>query len=145
MAIKKVVPAFDNNPLKAVRKVPTDGDTLYFYTAKKGNDTVGYAIETFSNKGFGGKIRLMTGFLPNGTINKTTVLEMKETPGLGDKAQKTDWSKQFDGKNPATFKLSVKKDGGDVDAITASTITSRAYCDAVQRAYNALEKKGGKK
>ena len=59
---------------------------------------------------------------------------------------KTNWSTQFEGKNPASFKLKVKKDGGDVDAITASTITSRAYCDAVQRAYNALEtEKGDKK
>ena len=56
---------------------------------------------------------------------------------------KTNWSMQFNGKNPAHYRLKVKKDGGDVDAITASTITSRAYCDAVQRAYNAFEK-GGK-
>jgi electron transport complex protein RnfG len=47
---------------------------------------------------------------------------------------------QFEGKNPADFKLSVTKDGGDVDAITASTITSRAYCKALQNAYNALMK-----
>ena len=136
---------YDNDPMKDVRKIPTDGDTLYIYTATYKNDTVGYAIETYSNKGFGGQMRLLTGFLPDGTINDIAVLELKETPGLGDKAQKTDWAKQFNGKNPATFKLSVKKDGGDVDAITASTITSRAYCDAVQRAYDALGKKGGEK
>ena len=145
MAMKKVLPEYDNDLMRSVRKIPVDGDTMYIYTAKKGNDTVGYAVETFSNKGFGGKIRLLAGFLPNGTINNIAVLDMKETPGLGDKAQKTDWAKQFNGKNPATFKLSVKKDGGDVDAITASTITSRAYCDAVQRAYNTYKKEGGKK
>jgi len=52
---------------------------------------------------------------------------------------------QFKGKNPKDFKLSVTKDGGDVDAITASTISSRAYCDAVERAYNAFVKEGGAK
>ena len=57
--------------------------------------------------------------------------------------KKSNFSLQFEGKNPETFKLKVKKDGGDVDAITASTISSRAYCDAVIRAYNAL-KEGGK-
>ncbi len=51
---------------------------------------------------------------------------------------------QFNEKNPAEFALKVKKDGGPVDAITAATISSRAFCDAVQRAYNTL-KKGGQK
>ena len=51
---------------------------------------------------------------------------------------------QFTNKNPADFRLSVKKDGGPVDAITAATISSRAFCDAVQRAYNTLQK-GDKK
>ncbi len=146
MAIERVTPVFNNNPGKDVFKVPSDGDSVYFYVAMKGNDTVGYAAETFSNKAFGGKLMLMVGFLPDGTIKNIAVLEHKETPGLGDKMlkSKTNWSMQFNGKNPAKFKLKVKKDGGDVDAITASTITSRAYCDAVQRAYNAFEK-GGKK
>jgi electron transport complex protein RnfG len=69
------------------------------------------------------------------------VISHAETPGLGEKMQKnkSDFSVQFMGKNPADFKLAVKKDRGDVDAITASTITSRAYCDAVQRAYNGFE------
>ena len=79
----------------------------------------------------------MVGFLPDGTINDVAVLEHEETPGLGDKMEKkkSDWSLQFQGKNPETFRLSVTKDGGDVDAITASTISSRAFCDAVTRAY----------
>ncbi len=79
----------------------------------------------------------MIGFLPDGTIKDVAVLEHKETPGLGDKMErkKSDWSLQFQGQNPATFKIAVTKDGGDVDAITASTISSRAFCDAVERAY----------
>ncbi|HRC93634.1 MAG TPA: RnfABCDGE type electron transport complex subunit G, partial [Tenuifilaceae bacterium] len=96
--------------------------------------------------GFGGRIELMVGFLPDGTINKITVISHKETPGLGDKIDpgKSDFSVQFEGKNPETFKVMVKKDGGDVDAITASTISSRAFCDAVNRAYKAF-KEGGRK
>ena len=49
------------------------------------------------------------------------------------------FSEQFLGKNPDTFILKVKKDGGQVDAITAATVTSRAYCDALQRASNTLK------
>ena len=145
MAIKRVSPEFDNQPSADSYKIPEGNDTLYFYLAKEGPDTVGYAVETFSNKGFGGKMKLLVGFLPDGTIKNIAVLENKETPGLGDKMQKSKsaWSDQFNGKNPANYSLKVTKDGGDVDAITASTITSRAYCDAVQRAYDAFEK-GGK-
>jgi len=146
LAIERVTPSFDNNPGNEMFGVPADGDSVYFYIARNGNDTVGYAAETYSNIAFGGTLKLLVGFLPDGTIKEIAVLEHKETPGLGDKMlkSKTSWSTQFEGKNPSDYILKVKKDGGDVDAITASTITSRAYCDAVQRAYNAL-KKGGTK
>lgn len=145
-AIQQVLPAFDNSPNDDMYKIPADDDTLYLYPARMGDTLVGTAVETFSNKGFGGLIRIMVGFEPNGTIHNVAVLEHKETPGLGEKMdrKKSDWSVQFEGKDPADFKIAVTKDGGDVEAITASTISSRAFCDAVERAYNAYMK-GGKK
>jgi electron transport complex protein RnfG len=115
------------------------------------NELIGTAVETFTKKGFSGYIKIMVGLLPDGRINDIVVLEHKETPGLGDKMEKKkslnkktglSWSSQFMGKDPGMFNLTVKKDGGDVDAITASTITSRAYCDAILRAINAY-KEGG--
>jgi len=74
------------------------------------------------------------------------VIKHAETPGLGDKMEKgkSDFSVQFMGQHPSNFNIAVKKDRGDVDAITASTITSRAYCEAVNRAYNALTSIGDK-
>lgn len=83
----------------------------------------------------------MVGFLPDGTIHRVETLSHNETPGLGDKIDrsKSDFSVQFEGKNPRTFRLAVRKDGGDVDAITASTISSRAYADALTRAYHVFE------
>ncbi|HPD96063.1 MAG: RnfABCDGE type electron transport complex subunit G [Bacteroidales bacterium] len=141
-AIKVVLPDFDNQPYTEAYTVKADGGDLIFYPATKNGQKVGVAVKTFSNNGFGGKIELMVGFLPDGTINKIAVVSHKETPGLGDKIEpsKSDFSVQFEGKNPATFKLKVTKDGGNVNAITASTISSRAYCDAVSRAYNAFMK-----
>ncbi len=140
-AIHAVLPEFDNNPGKAISKQAINKDTVYFYKATMEDSLAGYAVETFTRKGFSGEIRLMVGFLPDGTIQKIAVLEHQETPGLGDKieADKSDWSRQFQGKNPAEFILKVKKDGGDVDAITAATISSRAYCDAVDRAYETFK------
>ena len=97
----------------------------------------GAAVKT-SEGGFGGKIDMMVGFLADGTIKGTSVLSHAETPGLG--ANMTGKFKdQFVDKNPASFKLTVTKDGGNVDAITAATITSRAFSKAVDKAYKAFE------
>lgn len=144
--IQKVIPEFDNNPaVEKVTRLSSDGlGNLNFYPGKIGGELKGVAVETYTMKGFTGKIVLMVGLKPDGTITQIEVLDHAETPGLGDKmdSQKSDFNVQFRGKNPADFKLKVTKDGGNVDAITASTISSRAYCDAVQRAYDTyMEKK----
>ena len=143
-AIKKVVPAFDNEPnTEAYRIASADGaDSLTCYPARKEGKLVGTAIESFTMKGFSGLIRVMVGVTPEGVIFNTSVLEQKETPGLGTKMTEPFFKDQFNGKNPMDKKLMVKKDGGEVDAITASTITSRAYCDALQRAAEAYMKGG---
>jgi electron transport complex protein RnfG len=144
MAFNIVLPEFNNEPLKDMYKVGVGKDTFNFYPGRKADKITGIAVETTS-QGYGGEIKLIVGFLPDGTINEVAVLEHKETAGLGDKMikSKSDWSVQFEGKNPDNYKLSVTSDGGDVDAITASTITSRAYCEALRKAYNALKKEGG--
>jgi electron transport complex protein RnfG len=142
-SIKMVLPGFDNNPNNEMFKLPDGtGDSLEIYPARKGDKIIGYAVRTSSDNGFSGHIGIMAGFLPDGTINNITVLEQKETPGLGNKMTEPQFKNQFNGKNPAAFTLKVKKDGGQVDAITAATISSRAFCEAVQRAYNTLRKGG---
>lgn len=146
-AIKAVLPAFDRLEVLQVKSAWED-DSLQFNMAYQNDQFVGAAINTFTNKGFSGNIKLMVGLLPDGSINNISVLEHKETPGLGDKMQKnkSPWSEQFNGQNPASFDLAVEKDGGDVDAITAATISSRAYTDAVKRAYETyLANQGGTK
>jgi electron transport complex protein RnfG len=142
-AIRQVVPEFTNDPNEEMFMLPTgEGDSLEVYPAKKENEVVGYAVNTHTSKGFSGEITLMAGFRPDGTIINITVLDHKETPGLGTKMAEPGFKDQFNEKNPGEFELKVKKDGGPVDAITAATISSRAFCDAVQRAYNTLQKGG---
>jgi Na+-translocating ferredoxin:NAD+ oxidoreductase subunit G len=142
-AIKQVVPGFTNNPNDGMYKLPTDeGDSLDVYPAKKDGEIIGYAVNTYTKKGFSGSINLMAGFKPDGTIINITVLDHKETPGLGAKMTEPAFKDQFNNKNPTGFSMKVKKDGGPVDAITAATISSRAFCDAIQRAYNTLQKGG---
>ena len=103
-------------------------------------NTVGCAINV-APVGFGGPIAIKVGFDINGVIWNTKVLSQAETPGLGAKCVEPAFSEQFKGFDPAQKKLAVKKDGGDVDAITASTITSRAYSEGVALAvkvFNAI-------
>ena len=143
-AIQKVVPAFNNNPSEEMYLVESDLGDLECFPAKMDSVLVGVAISTKTNIAFSGSFSVMVGLKPDGTINNTSVLEHKETPGLGTKMLEPRFKDQFVGKNPETSKLKVKKDGGEIDAITAATISSRAFCDAVMRAYNGW-KKGEKK
>ena len=148
-AIKEVVPEFDNNPSNEMYAVsmPT-GDNLEFYPATKNGELVGTAVKTYTTNGFSGYIWIMVGFKPDGSINNYSVLEHKETPGLGTKMEP--WFKTTDptkancniiGKHPETNNLTVSKDGGEVDAITAATISSRAFLEAIQTAYTEYNKK----
>ena len=116
-------------------------DSVFLHLAYLNDELLGAAVETYTNIGYSGTFTIIVGFDSEGTILETEVLQANETPGLGDKIDKNKDSKfspQFVGKNPENFVLKVKKDGGDVDAITAATISSRAFCDAVERAYGAF-------
>lgn len=143
-AIKYVVPTFDNNPNADMYKVETaDGGSLELYPAKKDGVLVGTAVKTYTKKGFSGIFWIMVGFNPDGSINNYSVLEHKETPGLGSKMGewfRGEGKQSIINKNPSATKFIVSKDGGDIDAITAATISSRAFLDAVQRAHNAYMK-----
>lgn len=141
-ALKLVSPEFDDVKEYMVATADNTGDSLFFYDVKKEGKVVGTTVKSWTDKSFSGRLWVIVGFLPDGTINNSNVLVHKETPGLGDKTdiKKSTWNEQFKGKNPANYQLVVTKDGGDVDAITAATISSRSYCDAMQRAYDAYMK-----
>lgn len=107
----------------------------------KDNNPLGAAVESTTG-GFGGDLKVLVGFDTEGKILGYTILQHSETPGLGAKADKwfqADGKGCVIGKNPNSDNLTVKKDGGDVDAITASTITSRAFLLAVNQAYQAYK------
>lgn len=141
-AIRQVISGtFNNDPVADAWKVETDGGVLEFFPAKQDGKTVGTAVKTFDKKGFGGEVWLMVGFNPDGSISNYSVLEHKETPGLGSKMGQwftKEGKGSVIGKTPGTARLNVRKDGGDVDAITAATISSKAFLRAVNRASAAL-------
>ena len=141
-ALQSVLPAYEGTVRDTV-VVDADNEEIPVHLAIGQNgELCGAGIETYTKKAFAGRFDLMVGFDADGTIVNTEVIKAGETPGLGDKINKdkSEFAMQFNQQNPAEFQLVVKKDGGDVDAITAATISSRAYCDAVQRAYDIFMK-----
>jgi electron transport complex protein RnfG len=117
-------------------------DSLVVTLAYLDDELFGAAVATYTSKAFSGRFDIMVGFDKEGNILNTEVLEHQETPGLGDKIdkKKSAFPLQFVGKNPNPKTLAVKKDGGDVDAITAATISSRAFCDAINNASKVFQK-----
>lgn len=141
-AIEKVLPAFDELGESFKVAIPASEDSLEVFPAYKAGEMVGVAVKTFTNKGFSGFISVMAGIDNSGNLFGYEVLEHAETPGLGSKMN--DWFRNAEkpdqnviGKNPQSHQFEVSKDGGDIDAITASTITSRAFLDALNRAFDA--------
>jgi Na+-translocating ferredoxin:NAD+ oxidoreductase subunit G len=143
-AIKKVLPAYDEILGECKIAPPQGGDSLEFYPAYKNEIWIGTAIKTYTNRGFGGYISIMAGIDASGNFCGYEILEHEETPGLGSKMDT--WFKdpekphqEIIGKNPGSTAFFVSKDGGDIDAITASTITSRAFLDALRRAWETYK------
>ncbi len=143
-AISKVLPEFNQLGESIKLPVGSSGDSLEVFPAYANGEQVGIAIKTFSNNGFSGFISLMAGIDSQGNLSGYEVLEHAETPGLGSKMDV--WFRNEDkpaqnviGKNPQTNKFQVTKDGGDFDAITASTITSRAFLEALIKAFEAYD------
>ena len=146
-AIKDVAPDFDNDPIAEqytheLYAGTNENMILTIFPAKKNGVLVGAAVESLTRKGFGGEISIMVGFNADGSIRNYQVLKHAETPGLGSKMQewfRTDKNHQsILGLNPGKGEMKVSKDGGNIDAITAATISSRAFIDAIQNAYRAF-------
>lgn len=142
-ALNRVLPAFDatTEEVLTIDELP-----IMVYTATNGGEVAGYAVQSITKNGFGGAIRMMVGFTPDGEVFNVNVLEQAETPGLGTKMADEGnvllgsiQGKHLDQMQLVDGKLAVRKDGGDVDALTAATISSRAYVDAINRAWMAYK------
>ena len=129
-SIAKVLPA--GGEISGELSADAEGVEGYYVQTDGEGAVSAYAVKTTTG-GFGGPITLMVGVLPDGTVYNTSVLSHTETPGLGAKCteENSHFREQWKGFAGA---LAVTKDGGDVDAITASTITSRAFTKAVAQA-----------
>ena len=139
-AIKLVLPEVSNDPFneKLSIALPDKKDSIDIFPGKMNDEFNGLAIASYTEKGYNGIIRLMVGFDMEGNIMNIAVLEQKETPGLGTKIVNESFLRQYRGKNPGTWNMTVKNDGGETDIISGATITCRAFNDAVQTAYDVF-------
>lgn len=139
-ALQEVLPGFDNNPLVTEKETKVDGALTRIYTATLNGAVTGKAVETRTIDGFSGEILIMVGFDSGNAITGYKILQHAETPGLGAKVEK--WFSDTVGSRSiigSKENLKVSKDGGTIDGITAATITSRAFLDAVNKARKAIE------
>lgn len=144
-AIKAVAPKFTNNPVADKWDYTPEGmpEPFVVFPAYDGDKFCGAAVEGYSLNGFSGRVGVMYGFDAAGNITGYEVLQHSETPGLGAKMQ--EWFRMDAGKrsvighNPGSDAMYVAKDGGAIDGITAATISSRAFLEALRNCYSTFE------
>jgi Na+-translocating ferredoxin:NAD+ oxidoreductase subunit G len=148
--LKKVLPAFDNQPQKEVIYIKDEGfdqkcdferdKGCKIYPAKKKGALQGLAIAWTSMDGMKGPITILLGVSPEGDITGIEVLKHEETKNLGSKITGDEFQKQFAGKNLKNSKLQVQKDGGDIKAITGASFSSKAVTGAVKETLEFYDK-----
>ena len=139
--------ATEEKTQRAMQEVlPADSYTAVEYDGGAGSivanvnqaGDVGYVVEV-APSGFGGVIDMMVGVSSDGTVTGVSIISMSETSGLGTNASKEDWRAQFVGQSGS---VAVTKDGGQINAITGATITSRAVSTGVNAALDAVASLG---
>ena len=135
-----IITKFDNNPFAEKITLRRDNTRYTIYPARDKGYVTSIVMNSFSNNGFGGRIDIIVGFLLDGTVSGYKVISHKETPGLGSKINEEAFKQQVVGKNPSSKTFKVRQDGGEIDAVTGATISSRALIDAIQKAYNGYLK-----
>ena len=132
---------------KALREVMPGGHEFKELSAEVSADEVtgvysagnsGYVIQ-MEVSGSQGAIDMVVGVDLSGAVTGVSIVDMAETAGLGDKAADADWRAQFVG---ASGSVAVNKDGGQIDALTGATVTSRAVANGVNIALATVAELG---
>jgi Na+-translocating ferredoxin:NAD+ oxidoreductase subunit G len=131
-ALTQVLPPFDNRPDATTRRISENGTNWTFYVARRDGQFVGAAFQVTSRRGYAGPIQLLVGANADDTLHKVQVLAQRETRGLGSKIAIPPFSSQFEGLSILRTKWAIRKDRGDIDAVTGATISSRAVVTAIR-------------
>jgi electron transport complex protein RnfG len=138
-ALKAVLPPVDNAPDSDAVRLVIGRDrkgreqASTFYRGRHQGQLAGVAFQVTAPDGYGGDIDIMVGIDPQGTVTGVAILKHAETPGLGDKVARPEFTGKFVGQRLETADWRVKKDGGDFDQLTGATISPRAVVGAIRR------------
>lgn len=114
-------------------------DGMSYFLAEKDGKPAAIAVDGVSSNGYGGEIVLMVGLGMDGKLVDFEVIKAAETPGLGMKLSDDEFRGPLRGRS-LSGEWKVKKDGGEIDAITAATITSRAVMECITDATQKYRK-----
>jgi electron transport complex protein RnfG len=137
-ALTAVLPPVDNAPDQDTVRLVTGRNkkgqelTRTFYRGRQGGELRGIAFAVSAPDGYSGTIEIMVGVDPDGVVTGVAILKHAETPGLGDKIARPDFTGRFVGKALGSADWRVKKDGGDFDQLTGATISPRAVVGALR-------------
>lgn len=140
--LKKVLPATDNNLLDTKFSTNLNGREWTFHIGQYRGQYVGTAVKSYSDNAYAGRIEVLVGITTGATIHAVLILKSNETPGLGSKVAEPTFLNQFKELESRrnTNWIFIKKDGGEIQAITGATISSRAVTEAVRKAVEAYIK-----
>lgn len=136
-----VLPASRQPLPPAIQQAFGSREALAFYTARRQGRVSGLVFENVAPDGYSGRIRLLIGLLPDGSVYAVRVVKHQETPGLGDYIDlaRSEWARQFGGKGAANLpSWRVRKDGGEFDYVSGATVSARAVTAAVGRTVAAF-------
>ncbi|MBM4221378.1 MAG: RnfABCDGE type electron transport complex subunit G [Gammaproteobacteria bacterium] len=131
---------YDNEPHRDTLVLELPGDEpRQIWRARRAGQPVAVVLSSLAADGYSGQIRLLVALTVEGQILGVRVASHSETPGIGDviDARKSPWIRSFDGRSlgqPEESRWSLRKDGGDIDAISGATVSSRAVVAATRRA-----------
>lgn len=132
-AIRQVLPDFANDPYEE-RWLHPGSPGIVFPGTDDSGELFGAAVQASVRSGYAGEISGIVGFDIQSEVIGLVVLQHSETPGLGARVTETDFRDQFTGEQPLQRAVRVRQDGGNIDAITAATVSSRAVAEIVNAA-----------
>ncbi len=133
-AIKQILSDVSNDPLQDRFKIMENDEEMTFFVGKYDGTPKAITFET-KGKGFSGDIGLMVGInIESDEVIAVAVTTHSETPGLGSRAKDDPkFVSQFAGMT-MNKNFAIKKNGGEIDAMSGATITSLGVCLAAQKA-----------
>lgn len=130
--VKLLLQGAENDLIKDRKKISVNGKETMLFIGKKDGKPWAIAYETVG-QGFGGELKVMVGYdITLDNITGMQVISHKETPGIGDRVTKDQFTRIFKGIDIA-INFAPKTEGGDIDAISGATLSSRGICEAIRK------------